>query len=77
MDASHIQIHDAVAFLDGDDWWAAGKLSRVAEILQASPELGMVGHGTITVFDDGSTQTEVLEKGRRFSLRSAEGAEMF
>ena len=68
---------EVVAFLDGDDWWAPGKLSRVAEVLRASPELGMVGHGTITVFDDGSTQTEVLEKGRRFSLRSAEGAEMF
>jgi len=68
---------EIVAFLDGDDWWAAGKLNRVAEVLRASPELGMVGHGTVTVFDDGSTQTEVLEKGHRFSLRSSESAEMF
>jgi glycosyltransferase involved in cell wall biosynthesis len=68
---------EIIAFLDGDDWWAPGKLSRVAGLMQACPELGMVGHGTVTVFDDGSMQTEILEKGHRFSLRSVAGAEMF
>jgi hypothetical protein len=31
-------------FLDGDDWWAQGKLQRVAEIFSTDRELGMLGH---------------------------------
>jgi len=68
---------EIVAFLDGDDWWAAPKLSRVAAVFAEAPELGMVGHGTIAVFADGREYTEVLKKGNRFSLRSIEGARMF
>jgi glycosyltransferase involved in cell wall biosynthesis len=29
-----------VAFLDADDWWLAGKLSRQVELMQARPEIG-------------------------------------
>jgi len=68
---------EIVAFLDGDDWWAAPKLSRVAAVFAEAPEVGMVGHGTIAVFADGREYTEVLKKGHRFSLRSSEGARMF
>lgn len=68
---------EIVAFLDGDDWWAATKLARVAPILHSNPQIGMAGHGTVTVFADGSRQTEVLREGHRFSLQSETGARMF
>src|SRR5271169_5687767 len=35
---------EIVAFLDGDDWWAANKLSRVAEVFFGLPSVGLVGH---------------------------------
>ena len=68
---------DVVAFLDGDDWWAPVKLSRVTAVLDAHPEVGMVGHGTIAVYPDGRQHTEVLSESHRFSLASAEGARLF
>ena len=36
-----------VAFLDGDDWWVPGKLTRVAGILNDEPMVGAVGHGLL------------------------------
>ena len=68
---------EVVAFLDGDDWWVREKLSKVIPVLAGNSEIGMVGHGTITVLPDGREQTEVLREGHRFSLRSLEGARMF
>src|SRR5580698_6864948 len=40
---------EVVAFLDGDDWWARKKLSRVIPVFAEDPKIGVVGHGTITV----------------------------
>ena len=40
-----------VAFLDGDDWWAKGKLSAVAETFEANPGIAAVGHGFYEVRD--------------------------
>lgn len=34
-----------VTLLDGDDWWAKGKLERVAEALERNLEISAVGHG--------------------------------
>src|ERR1700722_4203120 len=34
-----------VAFLDGDDWWAAGKLEKVLAAFGDDPRVGLVGHG--------------------------------
>jgi glycosyltransferase involved in cell wall biosynthesis len=34
-----------VATLDGDDWWAQGKLAAVLEALERNPEIAAVGHG--------------------------------
>jgi glycosyltransferase involved in cell wall biosynthesis len=68
---------EIVAFLDGDDWWARRKLNTVSAALAMEPEVGMVGHGTVAVFDDGRQHTEVLCEGHRFSLRSVAGARMF
>jgi glycosyltransferase involved in cell wall biosynthesis len=36
---------EIVAFLDGDDWWARGKLVTVADALERHPEVDAVGHG--------------------------------
>jgi len=36
---------EIVAILDGDDWWAEGKIAAVAEALEANPEVAAVGHG--------------------------------
>jgi hypothetical protein len=68
---------EVVSFLDGDDWWVREKLSRVLPVLAGNPEVGMVGHGTITMLPDGREFKEVLREGHRLSLRSAEGARLF
>src|ERR1700730_5903802 len=34
----------SVALLDGDDWWARGKLSAVLEALEREPEVSAVSH---------------------------------
>lgn len=36
---------EIIAFLDGDDWWAPNKISRVTEILTSRPNIGVLGHG--------------------------------
>src|SRR5579863_6880831 len=35
---------EIVAFLDGDDWWAPNKLTRVMQAMNADPAVGIVGH---------------------------------
>lgn len=32
------------ALLDGDDWWAKSKLTRVVEAMRSDPSVGIVGH---------------------------------
>jgi glycosyltransferase involved in cell wall biosynthesis len=36
---------EIVAILDGDDWWADGKLSKVVDALERNSEVAAVGHG--------------------------------
>lgn len=38
---------EIIAFLDGDDWWAPNKISRIAEAFEKNPQIGMVGHGFV------------------------------
>lgn len=68
---------EIVAFLDGDDWWARGKLKAVSEALEREPAVGIVGHGIVSVQRDRSEQTEVLREGFRFQANSIEGAGLF
>lgn len=68
---------DIVAFLDGDDWWAPGKLRRVLEEMERNPEVGIVGNGITEVFDNGDEQSEVLHEALRFRLNSLEDARIF
>src|SRR5260370_21182758 len=68
---------EIVAFLDGDDWWAPNKLSRVAQAMAADPSVGIVGHGIVNVHRDGRAQVETLREGFRFRATTIEGARLF
>ena len=68
---------EIVAFLDGDDWWAPGKLQAVAQALASDAKIGLVGHGITEVFADGRHHTELLRDTPRFRITSREGAEAF
>ena len=49
---------EVVAFLDGDDWFAPGKLTAVMNALEQHPEVAGVGHGYYEV-DDETHETTV------------------
>jgi glycosyltransferase involved in cell wall biosynthesis len=66
-----------VAFLDADDWWAPDKVTRVINAMTENPEIGFVGHGIVTVFEDGTRNTEILRDGFRFQANTMAGALLF
>jgi glycosyltransferase involved in cell wall biosynthesis len=68
---------EIVAFLDGDDWWVPDKLRLVAAAMTSEPALGFVGHGIVTVFQDGSRRLESLRDGFSFQANSLPGALVF
>ena len=68
---------EIVAFLDGDDWWAPGKLRAVADALATHADVGLVGHGITEVYADGREHTELLRETPRFQITSKEGARAF
>src|SRR5271167_1538342 len=68
---------EIIAFLDGDDWWAAGKLKRVTEVLNSEPSVGLVGHAIHEAFADGSIRTSAPEKSERLELNSLAAARVF
>lgn len=68
---------EIVAFLDGDDWWAQGKLRRVAGLMASDPTLGMVGHAIIESFNDASERIIAPDIQRRFRLDCLSSAEFF
>jgi glycosyltransferase involved in cell wall biosynthesis len=68
---------EIIAFLDGDDWWAPGKLQAVADAIASDEEIGLVGHGITEVLADGRRHTELLRDTPRFRITSREGAQVF
>lgn len=68
---------EIIAFLDGDDWWAPGKLTAVAEALAAEAEVGLIGHGLTEVYPDGRERTEVPREISRFRLTSIKETKTF
>ena len=68
---------EIIAFLDGDDWWASGKLKRVTEVLNSEPSVGLLGHGIHEAFADGRIRTGVPEKSERLQLNSLAAARVF
>src|ERR1700740_3635682 len=67
---------EIVAFLDGDDWWAGNKLTRVNEVMADHAAFGLVGHGIISVQQDGREQVETLRQGFEFKADTLEGAQL-
>jgi glycosyltransferase involved in cell wall biosynthesis len=68
---------EIISMLDGDDWWAQGKLTAVVNAFTAHPTVGIVGHGTVEVFPDGSRRTEVIRESPKFRIDSIEGGRLF
>ncbi len=68
---------EIVAFLDGDDWWATGKLQAVADALASDTSIGLVGHGITEVFSDGSQHVQLLKEVPRFRIDVEAGARAF
>lgn len=67
---------EIVCFLDGDDWWAPNKVTRVVQVLSEESEVGIIGHGIVTVNRDGSQMVESLRDGFRFQANTMEGAKL-
>jgi glycosyltransferase involved in cell wall biosynthesis len=66
---------EIVAMLDGDDWWAAGKVAAVLGAFEERPEMGAVSHG-YTEFREETRENKVwtLPEETSLSLGSAEAA---
>jgi len=68
---------EIVSFLDGDDWWAQDKLTHVVDAMDANPNVGIVGHGIVTVQRDGQQRSETLRENFQFQANSLAGAHLF
>ncbi len=68
---------EVVAFLDGDDWWATGKLKQVVAAFSENPGVGLIGHGITQAFEDGTCRTELVRDFPRFRIDSVAGARLF
>lgn len=68
---------EVVAFLDGDDWWAAGKLAAVVNVFRKDPSIGLVGHGIRHAYSDGTRSDECLRADAQFRIRTAGDAKVF
>jgi glycosyltransferase involved in cell wall biosynthesis len=69
---------EVIAFLDGDDWWAKAKVSKVVEILSSRPDVGVVGHGIYQVdSQSGQISTTLPEQPGEIDLHTIAGAGFF
>jgi glycosyltransferase involved in cell wall biosynthesis len=68
---------EIIAFLDGDDWWAPGKLQAVVSALASDATIGLIGHGITEVFSDGREHVQLLKDVPRFRVDSETGARTF
>jgi glycosyltransferase involved in cell wall biosynthesis len=64
---------EIIAFLDGDDWWAKGKLKTVLNTFDSNPNVGVVGHGFYEV-DELTARSVIIfpESDHRVTLNSIE-----
>ncbi len=79
VSAFHAGIAEAngqiIAFLDGDDWWAKDKLSRVVTAFGRYSDIAAVGHGYFEVNEDGSPRSVILpETECRLDFATVESA---
>ncbi len=68
---------EIIAFLDGDDWWALNKLSRVSAVMMQEPCLGMVGHAIIESRNDHSQRVIALGQPERLRCSDVQSANVF
>lgn len=69
---------EIIAFLDGDDWWAKPKVSKVMEILSSRPDVGVIGHGIYEVDSDtGQMSATLPEQPGDIDLHTTPGAAFF
>jgi glycosyltransferase involved in cell wall biosynthesis len=70
---------EIVSFLDGDDWWASDKLTKVIGAMEQDDTVGLIGHGVAQVFPNGEQHIESLRETAvaRFRLDSEQGAKVF
>jgi len=68
---------DILVFLDGDDWWAKGKLRRISQVFSEYSSLGMVGHAFIESFADGSERVIAPGKLQFLRLNTSVSANIF
>jgi hypothetical protein len=68
---------EIIAFLDGDDWWASGKLRIVASALSKDAGCGIIGHGIANAFEDGKNVPDAVDKTERLRLNSLGAARVF
>jgi Glycosyl transferase family 2 len=66
-----------IAFLDGDDYWLPGKLSRVTEVLSKNPAVGFVGHAIKESLTDGRERISAPAKDEKFRIQSLDSAKLF
>jgi hypothetical protein len=66
-----------IAFLDGDDYWLPGKLSRVTEVLSTNPAAGFVGHAIKESLTDGQERISAPAKDEKFRIQSLDSAKLF
>ncbi len=66
-----------IAFLDGDDYWLPGKLSRVTEVLSKNPAVGFVGHAIKESLTDGQERISAPAKDEKFRIQALDSAKLF
>lgn len=68
---------EIIAFLDGDDYWLPGKLSRVVEVLAKNPAVGLIGHAIRETLPDGRDRISAPAKDEKFRIESLDSARLF
>lgn len=68
---------EIIAFLDGDDWWAPGKLRAAGDVFASEAAVGMVGNAIVEVLSDGTRRIVAPEKNERLRLNSLAAARVF
>ena len=66
-----------IAFSDGDDYWLAGKLSRVAEVFAKNSTVGFVGHAIKESLPDGRERISAPAKEEKFRIESLDSPKLF
>jgi len=67
FNAGFVEAHgEIVATLDGDDWWAKGKLNAVVSALEANSNVAAVSHGYYE-FNEGTDEVKIcVPPGEKF-----------